>query len=98
MSHNSEYYGLDGIEEARLYLAHPVLGVRLKECCSALLEHDHQDILNIMGSDIDVMKLRSSMTLFSIACPEEAIFQDILQTFFNDAHCPKTYWLLGIKQ
>ncbi len=85
------------MEEAKLYLAHPVLGARLKECCSALLEHDHQEIIYIMGSDIDVMKIQSSMTLFSIACPEESIFNEVLYTFYDDDICKNTYHLLGLK-
>lgn len=97
-SYNSTYYGLDGLDEAREYWTEPVLGARLRECCGALLEHDHRDIEYIMGGELDAMKLRSSMTLFRLAAPEEPIFQEVLHTFFQDDHCPKTYRLLGIGQ
>jgi uncharacterized protein (DUF1810 family) len=96
MSYNSEYYGIDDLEEAQEYLSDPVLGSRLKECCTALLQNDHLDIRSMMGSDIDAMKLRSSMTLFALAAPEEIVFQEVLETFFGGERCEKTHWLLGI--
>lgn len=80
-SYNSEYYGLDGIEEARAYVQHPVLGHRLREICRALLEHKGKDIRYIMGSDIDVMKLKTSMSLFDHVAPND-VFETVLNTFF----------------
>lgn len=80
-SYNSEYYGLDGIEEARAYVQHPVLGYRLREICRALLEHKGKDIRYIMGSDIDVMKLKTSMSLFDHVAPND-VFETVLNTFF----------------
>jgi uncharacterized protein (DUF1810 family) len=49
-----------------------------------------------MGSNIDAMKLRSSMTLFTMAAPEEDIFMEVLNTFFAGEQCLKTIRLLGI--
>ena len=80
-SHNSQYYGLDGEAEARAYIAHPVLGERLRECCRALLMHKGKDIALIMGSEIDVMKLNTSMNLFNRVSPND-VFAQVIAAFF----------------
>lgn len=81
-SQNSKYYGLDGIEEAQAYLAHPTLGERLRTICAALLEHSgKKDIDAIMGSHIDVIKLQSSMNLFNRVAPND-IFKQVLDAFY----------------
>ena len=83
-SYNSEYYGLDGAGEAAAYLAHPVLGARLRECCAALLQHAQQKTVGeIMGSGIDVLKLRTSMRLFNSIAPHD-VFAQILQEMFGE--------------
>lgn len=82
-SYNSQYYGLDGIGEARAYLAHPVLGARLREISQALLAHaGKHDIDTIMSSSIDVLKLQTCMNLFNRVFPDD-IFQQVLDTFFK---------------
>ena len=82
-SWNSEYYGLDGEEEAKAYLEHPVLGARLREMTSALLLHQgKRDILNIMGSRIDVIKLKSCMMLFDRIAPND-VFGKVLKAFYR---------------
>lgn len=80
-SYNSEYYGLDGLDEAKAYVRHPVLGKRLREICQALLDNKGKDIRYIMGSGIDVIKLKTSMELFDLASPND-IFNKVLRTFF----------------
>ena len=80
-SYNSNFYGLDGADEAKAYLAHPILGERLRECCEALLLHKGKDIEEIMGSAIDVLKLQTSMNLFNRVSPND-IFKKVLDTFF----------------
>ena len=81
-SYNSEYYGLDGIDEARAYLAHPVLGARLREISEALLTHEgKRDIDAIMGSSIDVLKLQTCMNLFNRVSPND-VFEKVLDAFF----------------
>ena len=75
-------YGINGLEEAKAYLAHPVLSARLIEICEALLEHKDEDIEDILG-DIDAMKLRSSMTLFSLISENESIFHQVLNCFHD---------------
>lgn len=80
-SYNSKYYGLDGNEEAKAYLNHPILGEHLRECCQMLLQHaGHKDIYDIMGSSIDVLKLHTSITLFDSICPND-IFEEVLEAF-----------------
>lgn len=81
-SYNSEYYGLDGTNEARDYLAHPILGARLREICEVLLTHEgKRDIHDIMGSSIDVLKLQTCMKLFDHVSPND-IFEKVLDAFF----------------
>ena len=81
-SYNSEFYGLDGIDEARAYWHHPVLGARLREMCQALLTHkDKLGIDTIMGGHIDVLKLQTSMNLFNKVAPGD-IFQKVLDAFY----------------
>lgn len=82
-SYNSEYFGLDGTEEAKAYLEHPILGKRLRECCSLLMTHvGKKDIRAIMGSGIDVLKLKTSMVLFDSVSPND-VFADVLKSFFD---------------
>ncbi len=82
-SYNSEYFGLEGTEEAKAFLEHPVLGKRLRECCNLLMSQaGKKNIRDIMGSGIDVLKLRTSMKLFNSVSPND-IFADVLQSFFN---------------
>lgn len=82
-SYNSQFYGLDGEEEARAYLAHPVLGTRLREITRALLAHrGHRTIRQLMGSEVDVLKLHSSMQLFDKVSPDD-VFAEVLKAYFS---------------
>lgn len=81
-SANSKFYGLDGEGEAQAYIAHPLLGERLRECCRALLQHKGKDIADIMGSRIDVLKLQTSMSLFNRVSPND-VFAEVLNEFFQ---------------
>ena len=69
-------YAISGSEEARAYLAHPVLGPRLRECAGILLGHSGLSAFDIFGG-IDAMKLRSSMTLFAEATGDP-LFERVL--------------------
>lgn len=80
-SHNSQYYGLEEEAEARAYIAHPILGERLRECCRALLLYKDKDIDEIMGSDVDVLKLNTSMNLFNRVSPND-VFAEVIRAFF----------------
>jgi uncharacterized protein (DUF1810 family) len=81
-SENSKYNGLDGIDEACAYLAHPILGTRLREICEVLLTHaGKRPIDYIMGSHRDVLKLQTSMKLFDKVAPND-VFKKVLEAFF----------------
>lgn len=80
-SEMSRRYGIASPEEARAYVEHPVLGPRLVESAEALLAQHGISALEILGA-IDALKLRSSMTLFSAAAPEEPIFRQVLERFY----------------
>lgn len=81
-SPNAQFYGIRDLDEAREYLAHPVLGQRLREITNAVLTHKGEDIYEIMGSSIDALKLRSSMTLFDLVSPND-IFAEALDAFYS---------------
>ncbi len=81
-SHYSEFYGLDGSDEAKAYLEHPLLGARLRECCHLLMSHIGKNPIEIMGSRIDVLKLKTSMNLFDSVSPND-IFADVLNSYFK---------------
>lgn len=80
----AQRYALASLDEARAYLAHPVLGARLRACVEVLLSLDERDPVAIFGS-IDAMKLRSSLTLFMRAAPDETLFQRALDRFYGGA-------------
>ena len=78
----SQRYAIGSLDEARAYVAHPVLGPRLVECARILTATDNLTATDIFGG-IDAMKLRSCMTLFAIAAPEQPAFSDVLDRYFN---------------
>ena len=84
-SATASHYAISGIEEARAYLAHPVLGPRLVECARALTALGTSDPVAVFGS-VDAQKLRSSMTLFAAAAPDEPVFGQVLDQYFGGAH------------
>ena len=75
-------YGISGLDEAKAYLRHPLLSERLYELCGELLKHKDKTALEIFG-DIDEMKLKSSMTLFSLTSEDYTIFDEVLKCFFD---------------
>jgi uncharacterized protein (DUF1810 family) len=77
----SQHYAIGSLEEARAYLEHPVLGARLRECAAALLDLEGRSAEEILGG-IDALKLRSSMTLFASADPEEPLFARVLDHYY----------------
>ncbi len=78
----SKRYAIASLEEARLYLAHPVLGTRLEECAGVLADLEGRTAEEILGP-VDAMKLRSSMTLFARAAPESRVFRAVLDRYFG---------------
>ena len=80
-SETSRFYGLAGLDEARAYLAHPVLGARLRAAFEAVVAASGSAEA-ILGP-IDGVKLRSSATLFLRAAPAEPLFSQVLDRFFD---------------
>jgi uncharacterized protein (DUF1810 family) len=91
----SRAYAIRSLDEARAYLAHPVLGPRLRECCEALLEADPGASADQILGGIDAIKVRSSMTLFLRADPAQPLFQAVLDRFYSGEPDPATDRLLG---
>jgi uncharacterized protein (DUF1810 family) len=91
----AQRYALGSLAETRAYLADPVLGPRLLEISSALLELDAGSAGDILGT-IDAVKLRSSMTLFHRAKPDQPIFLAVLERYFESQPDPATDRLLGL--
>ena len=80
----AQHYALSGLGEAQDYLADPVLGPRLRECASALTALSETDPVRVLGG-IDAMKLHSSMTLFDRAAPDEPVFGEVLEQYYDGA-------------
>jgi uncharacterized protein (DUF1810 family) len=78
----AQQYAIQSRDEAVAYLAHPVLGARLKQCCEALLKHQGTRIQDIMGFPDD-LKLRSSMTLFATLSSQDSVFHKVLAAFYS---------------
>jgi uncharacterized protein (DUF1810 family) len=78
----AQRYAISGLDEARAYLAHPVLGPRLRECAQVLLAHRSSRPDAVLGG-VDALKLRSSMTLFAHAAPDESVFTQVLDQWYG---------------
>jgi len=81
-SSTAQYYAIRDLQEAKDYLAHPVLGARLKEISSVLLDLEGLSASEIFGYPDD-LKLRSSMTLFRLADLNEPIFLEVLEKYYD---------------
>lgn len=92
----AQTYAVRSLEEARAYLAHPVLGARLRECVAAVMAIEGRSAHEIFGSPDD-LKFRSSLTLFAEAAPQESRFRDALAKYFGGAPDPKTLEKLGAR-
>jgi uncharacterized protein (DUF1810 family) len=89
LSEMAQRYAIGSLDEARAYLRHEVLGPRLRECAAAVAASRGRTAEQIFG-DLDAVKLRSSMTLFHRADPDEAVFRDVLDGFFGGTPDPAT--------
>lgn len=85
----SQRYAISGLPEARAYLAHPVLGPRLREAVALTLDVEGRTAQEIFGSPDD-RKLRSCLTLFRRAAPDETIFADALARYYSGKEDPAT--------
>lgn len=81
-SPTARYFAIRSLEEARAYLADPVLGARLREAAAAAADAPAASVEQLLGR-IDAAKLRSSMTLFHHADPQEVVFRRVLDRWFG---------------
>jgi len=93
-SEMARFYGIASLEEARAYLVHPVLGTRLRECASIVAASPATSATAIFGGT-DALKLRSSMTLFHRAAPDEPVFLRVLEKHHGGAPDRRTDELLA---
>lgn len=75
-------YGIVNLDEAKAYLAHPILGPRLRECIQAILDADTDDATKILGR-VDAIKLQSTLTLFNRADPTDPLFPAALEKYYR---------------
>ncbi len=92
----AEFYGIADTAEAAVYLAHPILGERLRIITRALIETEAGGTEQIFG-ELDAMKVRSSMTLFDAVCPND-LFAKVIDKYYGGARCPITLQLLDEEQ
>ncbi len=85
----AQFYALSSLDEARAFLAHPVLGPRLRECVDLVNRIEGRSLFEIFG-DPDDLKFCSSMTLFERAAPEEPAFSRALEKFCGGVRDPLT--------
>jgi uncharacterized protein (DUF1810 family) len=93
-SSTSIFYAIASTDEAAAYLAHPVLGSRLRECCKILLGLEGVSAFNIFGF-IDEQKLFASMTLFACVADNDDTYQAVLDKYFDGLRHRRTLELLG---
>lgn len=94
-SSTARFYGIDSQAEALAYWRHPVLGTRLKECSTLVRDAPSGLTAQRIFGTPDDLKLRSSMTLFAMVAPREAVFSDVLDRFFGGEPDKATLQLLG---
>ncbi len=87
-------YGITGAEEAKSYLEHSVLGLRLRQCVAAICAHKRKSAADILG-DIDALKFRSCLTLFATVAEDKELFSAALEQFFAGRPDTKTLELLA---
>ena len=93
MTSTSQYYAIKSLDEAIAFLAHPYLGKNIREISNVLLGLDTDDATMVMGYPDD-LKLRSCMTLFVEAAPDEEVFQKVLDKFFGGKKDERTLEIL----
>lgn len=94
-SGKTAYFSIRDLAEAKDYYAHPILGARLTEISNVLLDIASNDLMVVFGYP-DAFKLRSCMTLFKHAAPEQVLFQKVLDKFCRGIEDDKTIEILGL--
>ncbi|MBT2322400.1 DUF1810 domain-containing protein [Variovorax paradoxus] len=93
-SETARHYAIASLDEARAYLAHPLLGPRLAECSALVLAVQGRTVGEIFGAPDD-LKFWSSMTLFDQVDPSQAVFRDCLDKYFDGRSDSGTLSLIG---
>ena len=93
-SSTSQRYAIKSLDEGRAYLAHSVLGPRLRECAEAVVRLEGRSASEIFGSPDD-LKLRSCATLFAAVSPPGSVFDRILEKYYGGRRDERTLKLLG---
>ena len=96
-SATAQHYGISTLDEARTYLAHPVLGSRLRECTELVAAIDGRSVDEIFGWP-DNLKVRSSMTLFARATDDNAVFRAVLDKYYDGEEDSATVELLNTER
>ena len=94
-SSTSKYYAIKSLDEARAYLAHPILGPRLLDCAEAVVAVEGRAVTEIFGFP-DNLKLRSCATLFACVSPPGSVFERLLVKYYGGVRDGKTLRLLGM--
>ena len=94
MSSRATYYGIGSLDEARAYLAHPLLGPRLLECVAAMNALPTANAAQVLGP-VDAAKFRSCLTLFLAADLKNGVFRDALDKYYGSVPDERTLALLG---
>ncbi len=92
-SPTARLFAIQGVDEAKAYLAHPVLGPRLLECAEAVVAIEGRTAAEIFGYPDD-LKLRSSATLFAAVLPPGSVFERLLAQYYDGGRDEKTLQLL----
>lgn len=94
-SPRARQYAIRSLDEANAYLAHPILGSRLIECTGLVNAVEGESLREILGSPDD-MKFHSSVTLFSLIEPRDAVFERALDKYFDGELDERTIAILGV--
>jgi uncharacterized protein (DUF1810 family) len=94
-SSTSQQYAIKSFDEAKAYLAHPILGPHFQEISEALLKIENRTAHEIFGSPDD-LKLRSCATLFAQVSPPDSVLHQLLKKFFNNEPDSQTIQLVGV--
>ena len=93
----AHFYGIGSAREAEAYLAHPILGPRVRECVAAMNGLDGPNAVQVLG-EIDAAKFRSCLTLFRSVDPADAVWGDALDRFFGGVPDARTLAMLNVAQ
>ena len=93
-SPTTRHYSIKSLEEARQYLAHPILGARLVECAEAVLSVQERSASDIFGHPDD-WKLQSSMTLFALVSGPRSVFERVLDKYYQGKRDSRTLQIVG---